>query len=93
MIKFLTLGRFDAISLKMSMYYCFKQHCAPTTGSVPPASTSVTVLGLVHVINTMVPVAQAVTRTGLDLPVNIVRAVRCNENFMLWLSEIERLIL
>ena len=45
-------------------------------GSVPTASTSVTVLGLLHVINTMVPVAQAVTRTGLDLPVNIVRAVR-----------------
>ncbi|KAK3776347.1 hypothetical protein RRG08_000528 [Elysia crispata] len=43
----------------------------PTAGSVPTASTSVTVLGLLHVINTMVPVAQAVTRTGLDLPVNM----------------------
>ena len=41
-------------------------------GSVPTASTSVTVLGLFHVIKTMVSVAQAVTRTGLDLPVNMV---------------------
>ena len=45
----------------------------PTAGSDPTASTSVTVLGLLHVINTMVPVAQAVTRTGLDLPANMVR--------------------
>ena len=41
-------------------------------GSVPAASTSVTVLGLVHVINTMVPVAQAVNKDGLDLLVNMV---------------------
>ncbi|KAK3799946.1 hypothetical protein RRG08_025545, partial [Elysia crispata] len=44
-----------------------------TAGSVPTASTCVTVLGLLHVIKSMVPVAQAVTRTGLDLPVNMER--------------------
>ncbi|KAK3785212.1 hypothetical protein RRG08_039265 [Elysia crispata] len=43
----------------------------PTAGSAPTASTSVTVLGLLHVIKSMVPVAQVVTRTGLDLPVNM----------------------
>ena len=47
-----------------------------TAGSVPATSTSVTVLGLLLVTHTMVPVAQAVTRTGSNLPVNTVRHVR-----------------
>ncbi|KAK3762777.1 hypothetical protein RRG08_062769 [Elysia crispata] len=46
-------------------------HHVKTAGSVTSASTSVTVLGLVHVVETMVPVAQAVKRVGLDLPVNM----------------------
>ncbi|KAK3798814.1 hypothetical protein RRG08_005372 [Elysia crispata] len=53
------------------MIYLQKGHNVRTTGLVPTASTSVTVLGLLHVIKTMVPVAQAVTRTGLDRPVNM----------------------
>ena len=48
----------------------------PEAGSVPTASTSVTVLAIMHVVKTMVTVAQAVTRTGLDLPVNTVSRVK-----------------
>ncbi|KAK3781275.1 hypothetical protein RRG08_066555, partial [Elysia crispata] len=59
-------------TVNLSFTDCFKLYKhVQTAGSVPTASTCVTVLGLLHVINTMVPVAQAVTRTGLDLPVNM----------------------
>ena len=62
------------LSSNVHLFYPQPRLPVPTTaGSAPTASTSVTVLGLLHVINTMVPVAQAVTRTGLDLPVNMVK--------------------
>ena len=57
-------------------------------GSVLTASTSVTVLGLLHVINTMVPVAQVVIRTGLDLPVNMVGRCKMKRNLF---AEIEKM--
>ena len=44
----------------------------PRDGSAPTVSTSATVLVLLTVIKSMVPVAQGVTLIGLDLPVNMV---------------------